>query len=243
MSRLLHILLAMLALAALSVITTSCASTTNLAQVRVVNAIPDAQPTDIVINGVRIFSSLAFDTVQPNTTTANYIPVHSGSDTIQGFAPGDTTNPISPIGTIQLNGSTQYTLIAVGLELTESAPLVLVDNNTVPTSGNVEFRVVNVSLSSPQRGVDVYFVPPGTDITQFTPQISALSNGQSSPYQSLPFIASGYDMIVTANGGKIPLITQPCGDQSSSITTLILVDNAPGNNGMSTTPLVLNDLN
>jgi hypothetical protein len=233
----------MLAFAALSVITTSCGSTINVAQVRVVNAIPDSQPTDIVVNGGRIVPSLAFDTVRPNTTPASYFQVQSGTDRIQGFAPGDTTNPISPIGTVLLNGSTQYTLIAVGLELTESAPLVLVDNNTVPTSGNVEFRVVNVSLSSPQNGVDVYFVPPGTDITQFTPQISALSNGQSSPYQSLSFIAGGYDMIVTANGGKTPLISQPCGAQSGSIATMVLVDNAPGNNGMSTTPLVLNDLN
>jgi hypothetical protein len=183
MSRLSHILPVTLAFAALSVITTSCGSTINVAQVRVVNAIPDSQPTDIAVNGVRIVPSLAFDTAHPNTTPASYLQVQSGSDRIQGFAPGDTTNPISPIGTVLLNGSTQYTLIAVGLELSESAPLVLVDNNTVPTSGNVEFRVVNVSLSSPQNGVDVYFVPPGTDITQFTPQISASSPSPAAPNQ------------------------------------------------------------
>jgi Domain of unknown function (DUF4397) len=241
MSRLSQVLPVALALIALSILTASCGSTINLAQVRFINAIPDGQPVDIVVNGARIISSLAFDTVQPNTTPASYVPVNSGRDTIQGFAPGDTINPIAPIGTVQLNGSTQYTLIAVGLELNESPPLVLIDNNTAPTSGNLEFRIVNVSLSAPPNGVDVYFVPPGTNINQYTPQISRLGYGQASPYQSLPAIAGGYEVIVTANGGKTALIT-PSAAPAGSITTLVIVDNVPGNNGISNTLLALNDL-
>jgi Domain of unknown function (DUF4397) len=243
MSRLSQALLATSALAALSIITVSCGSNVDLAQVRIINAIPDSQPVDVYINGVRIASSLPFDTISPNTAHASYIPVHSGSDTVQGFPPGDTTNPISPIGIIPLNGSTQYTLIAVGFELSESAPLALLDDNTPPTAGNAEFRIVNVSLSSPQNGVDVYFVPPGTDIAQYTPQITGLSYGQASRYQPFAALAGGYSVIVTANGSKVPLITQLSTAPAGSITTVVIVDNAPGNNGMSTTPLILNDLN
>jgi len=242
MSRMLPALPATLALAALSIITISCGSI-NLAQVRVINAIPDSGPTDIYFNGTRIIPDLTFDTVQPNTTPATYFSISSGSNTIQGFLPGDITNPISPIGTFSFNGSTQYTVIAVGLELNEEPPLLLVDDNTVPVSGNVEFRIVNVSPSSPANGVDVYFVPPGTDITNYTPQISGLGNGQTSPYQSLPFITGGYAAIVTANLSKTLLITEPSASQSGSITTMVLVDNPGGNNGMSRTPLVLEDLN
>jgi len=232
---------AILALAAYSVISAGCGSAVNLAQVRVINAIPDSDPTDIYVNGVRIVSSLAFGAVQPPAAPARYVPVHSGNDSIQGFAPGDTINPIAPIGTIPLNGSTDYTLIAVGLELNESPPLVLTDDNTTPLSGNVEFRIVNVSLGSPAKGLDVYIVPPGTDIAQYTPQVSALGYGQTSLYQSMPFLTGGYSVIITANGSKVPLITQAGGSQTGSITTLVILDNT-GGNGMSTTPLVLNDL-
>jgi hypothetical protein len=242
MSRMLPALPATLALAALSIITTSCGST-NQAQVRVINAMPDSGPTDIYVNGTRIIPDLTFGTVQPNTTPATYFSISSGTNTIQGFLPGDITNPISPVGTLLLNGSTQYTVIAVGLELNEEPPLLLVDDNTVPVSDNVEFRIINVSPSSPPNGVDVYIVPPGTDITSYTPQISSLGNEQTSPYQSLPFIAGGYAVIVTANLSKTPLITEPATSQSGSIATMVLVDNPGGNNGMSRTPLVLQDLN
>jgi hypothetical protein len=243
MSRFLQSLSVALALAALIVITTSCGSDVNLAQVRVINAIPDGQPVDIYVNQVRIVSSMPFGAVQPSTTPVSYFPVHSGSDTVQGFAPGDTVNPIAPLGTVTLEGSTDYTLIAVGLELNESPPLAIIDNNTAPPAGKLEFRVVNASLSSPPNGVDVYFVPPGTDITQYAPQISGLGYEQNSPYELLSFLAGGYEMIVTQTGGKTPLIDLTSTPAQGSITTVVLVDNAPGNNGMSRTPLILNDIN
>ncbi len=43
------------------------------------------------------------------------------------------------------------------------------DNNTAPTAGDVEFRVINASPSSPGGLVDVYIVPPGTDIGGLAP--------------------------------------------------------------------------
>ncbi|HMD16337.1 MAG TPA: DUF4397 domain-containing protein [Terriglobales bacterium] len=231
-----------LALAALSGVTTNCGSS-NRAQIRVINAIPDSGPTDIRVNGTRIVPGLEFGEVQPSTSPASYFAVPSGGDIIQGFEPGDTTNPISPVGTFNLNGSTQYTLVAVGLELNDEPPLLLTDNNRAPTSGNVEFRIVNASLNSPANGVDVYFVPPGTNITSYTPQITALGQGQGSAYVRVPFINGGYAVVITATAKKTALITQPSAAPSGSITTMVIVDNAGGSNGMSQTPLVLNDLN
>jgi|SRR5580658_1326495 hypothetical protein len=231
-----------LALAALSLVTTSCGST-DRAQIRIINAIPDSGPTDIWINGERILQDLEFGMVEPNTSPATYMAVASGVDTIQGFAPGDSTNPISPVGTVNLNGSTEYTVVAVGFEFNDEPPLILTDAKTAPASGNLEFRIVNASLNSPAGGVDVYIVPPGTDITSYAPQISALGEGQGSAYQSVPPIAGGYALIVTAKAQKTALLTQLSTAPSGSITTMILLDNAGGNNGMSQTPLVLDDMN
>ncbi len=231
------------ALATFCILFTSCGSN-GTAQVRVINAIPDSQPIDIYVNGVKIVTDMPFLNVQPNTSPVSYVGVAGGNATIQGFETGTTINPVSPNGAIDLSNLTQYTLVAIGLALSDSPPLVLVDNNTTPISGNVEFRVINASPSSPLTGVDVYIVPPGSDITNYTPQITALNSGQGSAYQSVTYLTGGsYSVIVTTNGGKAALINQTYPAPSGSITTLVIVDNPGGMNGMSTTPLVLNDLN
>ena len=89
----------------------------------------------------------------------------------------------------------------------------------------------------------MYFVAPGTSITNFHPQVTGLGYGQASPYVQLPFLSSGYSVIFTANLSKIPLITQTSTAATGSITTMVILDNPGGMNGMSTTPLILNDLN
>jgi hypothetical protein len=246
MSRTLKALPIMLAVAALGVIAASCGSS-NQTQVRVIDAIPDSGPTDIWFNGTRIVTSMQFGQVFPTPgANATYFKIASGSDLIQGFEPGDSTDPISPIGTVLLNGSTKYTVLAVGLEADASPPLVLIDDNIPPTSNNLEFRIVDASPSSPATGVDIYIVPPGTNLTTFTPQISVLGNGQGSAYQNVPFIAGGYAVIVTQTGKKTALITQLSAAPAGSITTIVLLDNPSSGGiltGMSQAPLVLDDLN
>jgi hypothetical protein len=247
-----------LAVAALSCWTTSCNPTSH-SQIRLIDAISNGQQVDIYVNAIRIVQSMQFPQVYPPLATpASYVTVNSGSATIQGYPPGDTTNPIPPTGAAILKSTYQYTVVAVGLELSDSAPMVIVDDNTPPPANQVEFRVINASLNSASLGlspggVDVYFVPPSvTDLTDYTPQISGLGYAQPSSYQQVNFLSTGYQVIMTAHGAKIALLTYPNPPNppaappwpaTGSITTFVLLDNAGGNNGMSTTPLVLNDLN
>ena len=233
-----------LAVAALSVITASCGANNGQAQVRMINAVADSQPLDIFINGAKAFANLAFTGVMPNSSPATYAAVQAGGAAIRGFPTGNDVIPTSPQGTVTLNGTSQYTMIAIGLQASDAPPLLLLDNNTVPVSGNVEFRIINVSPSSSPNGVDVYIVPPTVnDLTNYTPQLAGLGNGQTSNYQSMAFAANGYHVIVTFNGSKTPYITEPFTLQSGSIRTLVLVDNPGANNGTSQTPLILDDLN
>lgn len=242
MSRLLITVPAALALAALGMMTVSCRSTT-VTQVRLINAVPDSQPVDIYFNGIRIAASLPFGGVYPPPATpAVYESVVSGLINVDGFPPGDTTNPITPVGTLLLNGSTSYTVVAVGLELSDTPPLVIVDNNSAPTADTLEYRIVDASLNSPTHGLDVYIVPPGTDLTDYTPQISGLGYEQSSTYQIAP-VEGGYSVIITANAHKTPLIDLASTATAGSITTVVVLDNVGGTNGISPTPLVLTDLN
>ena len=123
-----------LAIAVLSVAITSCGSSSNSrgqAQLRLINAIPDGPAIDVNVHGSPIFTNVPFGTVQPATTPASYVNAPSGSVGVQGFATG-TTNPVPPNGSVTLNNATQYTMVAVGLEVNESAPLLVVDNNIPP---------------------------------------------------------------------------------------------------------------
>jgi hypothetical protein len=235
-----------LTVAALSLVTASCnssSSTSGQAQIRVINAVPDGPALDIDFNATKIFSNVTYGAAQPATAPASYLTVPSGSLLVQGFATGTTTNPVAPIGTIALKNGVQYTVVAVGLEFNESPPLVVADDNSAPVGTKVEVRVINASNTSPTNGVDVYVVPPATqDLTNFTPQISTLNNNQASGYQIISFLTGGYTVFVTANGSKLPIINpQPITANAASITTLVILDDPNG--GMSTTPLVLNDLN
>jgi hypothetical protein len=244
MFRLLKALPVTLALAALSFFATSCGSS-NQAQIRVVHAIPDGPALDIDVNTTKVFTNIAFTGVQP--TPPAYTKVASGNVTIQAFDTGTTTNPIFGTNgvTANLSGSSQYTIVLAGFlnGSGNNAPAVLqkTDNNTAPTSGNVEFRIIHAAPSSPGT-VDVYIVPPGTDITQVNPPtIQGLVFQQaSSPYTSVA--AGTYSVIVTASGSKNAFINQDFPlPQAGMIRTLVLVDNTNGGNSPSW--LELADLN
>ncbi len=237
MFRLLKALPLTLALAALSFFATSCGSSSQ-SQVRVVHAIPDGPAVDINVNGTKVITNLAFDSFQP---ASGYLKVKAGSDTVAVLDTGTTTQILS--STVPLNGSTQYTVVAAGFLANPSAALIT-DNNAAPTSGNIEFRVIHASPSG-TTPLDVYIVPPATDITNVTPQISGLSNNtQASAYVTVAFATNGYSVILTASGNKTPLFNPPYGiaPPTGSIRTLVLVDVLNGG-AMSPTPLVLNDLN
>lgn len=233
MFRLLKALPLTLALAALSIFAVGCGSGSQ-SQVRVVHAISNAPALDVNINKTKVFTNIAFGGVQP--TPPAYTKVASGGVTIQAFNTGTTTNPIFGANgvTASFSSSSQYTIVLAGMlngaGANAPAALQITDNNAAPTSGNVEFRIIHASPSSPGT-VDVYIVPPGTDINQVNPPtIQGLAYQQASnPYTSVA--AGTYSVIVTTSGSKIPYISpQDYTLVAGQIRTLVLVDNAGGGN-------------
>jgi hypothetical protein len=240
MFRLLKALPLTLALAAVSFFNTSCGSSSS--QVRVVDAIPDAPVNvDVAINGKNVFTAVSFESIEP---ASGYQKVSGGSTTVEVFQTG-TTTAVIPSTSFSLNASSQYTVIATGFYSATQPPNVptavqFTDNNTAPTSGNVEFRIIHASPSTPT--VDVYIVPPGTDITQVNPAtISGLTYQQASPsYISLA--AATYSVIVTYSGTKQEIIApQDYGLTTGQIRTLVLVDKPGG--GSPPSWMLLSDLN
>jgi len=242
MFRLLKALPLMLALAALSIFTTSCSSS-NQSQIRVVHAISDGPAVDIEVNTTKVFTNIAFTNVQP--TPPAYTKVASGSVTLEAVDTGTTTAVIGNT-TASLSGSSQDTVVMAGFlnGTGATAPTFysIRDNNTAPTTGNVEFRIIDASANTPVGGFDVYIVPPGTNITGLSPQVSGLTLGQGSSYTSLAFAANGHEVIATPHGNQTPDVSQVYQTPTGSIRTLIIVDDQ-GGGGISTLPLELNDLN
>ncbi len=245
MLRLFKALPLVFAIASLCLFAASCGSS-GQSQVRVVQAISD-EPTalDVKVNTSKPFTNIAFGAVQPAPPA--YTKVTAGSVTLEAVDTGTTTAVIANTNAT-LNSSSQYTVVMTGF-LTGSgttAPTfwTIPDTNTAPTSGNVEFRIINASTASSPLvgGFDVYIVPPGTNIQNVTPQVSGLTLGQGSAYTSLAYVANvGYEVVVTGHGNLQQYVNQTYVTPTSSIRTLVIVDNS-GGVGVSFFPLVLNDL-
>jgi hypothetical protein len=242
MFRLLKALPLMLAFAALSIFATSCGSTSQ-SQARVVHAISDGPALDINVNTTKVFTNIAFGGVQP--TPPAYTKVASGSDTLQAVDTGTTTVVIANTNA-SLSGSSHYTLLLTGFlnGIGANAPTfnLITDNNTAPTAGNVEVRIIDGSANTPQGGFDVYIVPPGTNIGGVTPQVSGLLVGQASSYQSLNISGNVYEVVVTPHGNQTPDINQNYTIVTGAIRTFVIVD-TQGGGGINAFPIELNDLN
>jgi hypothetical protein len=248
MLRLFKALPLVFAIASLCLFAASCGSGSQ-SQVRVVQAISDETTAlDVKVNTSTPFTNIAFGGVQPAPPA--YTKVTGGSVTLEAVDTGTSTAVIANTNAT-LNGSAQYTVVMTGF-LTGSgttAPTfwTIPDTNTAPTTGNVEFRVINASTSSNALvgGFDVYIVPPGTVLQNTSgPQISGLTLGQGSTYVSLPYVANvGYEVDIVPHQNFAPeYVNQVYVTPTSSIRTLVIVDNS-GGIGISFFPLVLNDLN
>ncbi len=257
MLRLLKALPLTLAIAAVSIVATSCSSN-NGTKARFVNAIENTfqygGTLDVEVNGTQQFSNVTFAT--PGST---YTAIPSGNVTFEGFESPGVTTPVFTDSTT-LSGGTQYTEVATGQAGgtgTNSVVLLsLSDDNSLPNNGTLNFRVINAALnasSSPGGSVDIWIEPTPYIFSLTQPAtIRNLAYQSASGYVNVPYNSGGGGFTVFVNtvglGDVVgtPLI-QPStisvnGSQTSaSVCTLVLVDN-PNSNSMST-PTLLDDNN
>jgi len=119
---------------------------------------------------------------------------------------------------------------------TNSSAMVLTDDNSAPSSGNIKIRVIN---ASPSLGnVDVYIVASGSSISGLSPTFSNLGYQSTSGYQTLT--AGSYEVILTPVGQQFAEYTSSAQSFSATqIRTVVALDNQSG--GFTTS--VLSDLN
>jgi hypothetical protein len=196
-------------------------------KLRILHASPDEGTLDVLIDGKTVSSNLAYE------ASTGYLSVGTGSRHVQLQASGSTTNVIDQNLTINSGGST--TLIAANFAASIT-PLVLTDDATAPASGEFKLRVVN---AAPALGpVDVYVVPPGTDLTTVSPAFSNLAFADNSDYLTFP--AGNYVVEFTPPGSIFVLLAAgPTNFQGDQNRTLVALDDPGG----GFTSVTLNDRN
>jgi hypothetical protein len=214
------------ALCVAAVVTVGCGGG-NKAKLRVMNAIPDQSAANVLLDGSSVSSSLSYG----NAT--DYMSTAEGSRHFQ-IEPSGSTNVIID-QTLTLNSSTNTTVIGADFSAT-STGVVLADDITAPSSGNIKLRLVN---ASPNLGtVDIYVVAPGTSLNSVSPTISSLDFKSASDYQSLA--AGSYEIFFTPHGSTFAFLdTGAISLTAGQNRTIVAINNLSGGFKIVT----LNDLN
>lgn len=207
---------------ALVLVATGCGGSST-AEVRLMNAFLGQPSVDMLINSKNVASGVIYG------SASGYVSVSSGSPNLQIDNTGTTNILVNQ--SISLPAKSDNTVLTTGF-----GTVVFADNNTPPSSGNLEIRVIN---ASPTLGTaDVYIVPSGTAITPGSPTFASLPYQAASGYDSVP--AGSYEVIFTQPGQVFAVIdSNPLSFSAGQIRSIVGLD---GQNGGFTTA-VLSDLN
>ncbi len=253
MLRLLKALPLTLAIAAVSIVATSCSSN-NGTKARFVNAIQNTATyggsLDVEVNGTQQFTNVQF----ANPSASTYTSIPSGNVTFEGFESPGVTTPVFTDSTT-LNDGTEYTEVATGFAGGTGNNVVLLslsDNNSLPALGTLNFRVINASPNSPGGGgVDIWIEPaPYPFAVQEPATIQNLAYQSVSRYANVPYNPApgeGFTVFVYTAGGGTQLFNRTfaninAASNTAAVCTLVLTDNANGST-MSSLPVVLDDNN
>jgi hypothetical protein len=201
----------------------------NSTKLRVMNAVPDQSLLTFLLNGNSFAANVAYQ------TATSYQTVNSGSPQLQIEPSGSSTAIVTQ--SLSLSGGNNYTVMAVNFSAAHQAPMVLMDQNTAPASGDVSIRMIN---ASPSLGAaDVYIVTAGTSIDSVSPTISGLAFAAASSYQSLS-ASTNYEVIFAPANTKFTVIDSgPLGLTSGQVRTIVGLNSQGG----GFTDAVLPDLN
>jgi hypothetical protein len=186
----------------------------NNAQLRVIDAAPDAGAIDAYQNKTGLAYNLSFG----NETS--YVAMTPGSYTLS--ADKASTHQMLVTTTSTLQAGHQYTEI-IGNIAADLQQTLLQDKTTPAAAGQIEFRLVNQATHS--GPVDIYLVASGG---RPTPLVTDLSFGKNSGYLGVPAGTYAIDIVPTGTVLVSSTVTLQSGSQteylSGAVRTFILID-------------------
>ena len=193
------------------------------AHLRLINAIPIQSNLDMLIDGKDVASSIGYG------AASGYISVSTGPRHLQ-IEPNGGSSPLVDQNVSVSSGSFTTVLDS------SRGPLVLSDNNTAPSSGNVGLRVINASSNI--GTADVYIVSSGAGIAGASPTFGSVAFPSATGYSTVA--AGSYQIILTFPGTTgVELSTSELSFSSGQVRTIVVMDGQTG--GVTTS--VLSDLN
>lgn len=186
-------------------LTLALGATNALGGVRVVHASPDTPPVDVYVNTAPGAGAPAITNL-PFRSATGYVPLPTASYRFR-VTPSGATSPVPIDATASIDGSTDYTIAAIGLLSGTPAisPLVLVDDNTIDPL-NARVRFVHASPDAP--AVDIFAAGGATPIWD------AVTFGNSGGYRTIPGGSYNLEVRLDAGGGlalSIPGVTFDAG--------------------------------
>lgn len=208
------------AVAAILATLTGCqaiVSNPSVAQVRIVNASPDAPGIDIYQGNDGVAYNLGFGAV------TSYVPLTPGTSTISANTAG--TRQILSLARPAFAPATQYTIL-IGNTAASLQQLTLKDQNQPAPAGKFALRVIDQTTRT--GPVDIYLVPTGRPLTSMIPTLTSVHFGDNTGYQDVP--AGIYTLVVLPAGTTPTSTTLPSytgariNYSSTSARTVILID-------------------
>jgi hypothetical protein len=183
-------------LASLLLLLPGCQSITpnaTYAQVRFIDASPDAPGLDIYQGATAQVYNMGFATI------TSYVPVNQGTYAFYAKTAGTTQSLISTNGTM-LNGH-QYTVmvsnVSASLQMT-----IFTDRSSAAPSGQIALRVINMDTST--GAFDVYIIPSGATLETVSPILTNVAFNSISNYINVPDQSYSVAILPT---GTVPTTT------------------------------------
>jgi hypothetical protein len=197
--------------------------TMNSAQLRVLDASPDAGVIDSYQNSAALAYNLGFGTM------TSYIPMSPGVYNLASEKAG--TRQILAASTETLAANKQYTEI-IGAGLANLQQTLFLDESTPAPSGRIAVRVINATTRA--GAVDVYLVPMAPSFSKVmsaSPLAVNLGVGANSGYIDQPEGTYAIDVVPTGTVLASSTVTLYSGAQvayaSGAVRTVVLIDQAP----------------
>lgn len=192
--------------------------TASTAQVRVIDASPDAPSIDIYQASTGLAHNLAFGTI------TSYIPISPGASIVTANTAGSRQVLTTAKTTYAV--ATQYTVL-IGDAASNLQQTVLVDQNQAAPAGQIALRVLDQATGL-NTAVDVYLVPAGESLSAVRPIATGLLFGSNSGYLNLPAGTYAIELLpagAVVSAATVPLYTGARATYASGVArTLLLLD-------------------
>lgn len=156
---------------------------------------------------------------------STYAGVPSGSQTLYFTEGSNTQTAALSSQTESFTAGEHRTYVTYGNN-GEFAEFEIDDNTTPPGGGNASVEVLDTANDG--GTLDVYFTSPGDSLTGATPNFTALSSGNATPFTSI--VSGTYELTVTGTGNnsdvrlQVPSVTLKGGE----VATIVITESSGG---------------